>query len=265
MSILDEIFAHKRLEVAESRRLRPLPEVERAASLAPPARNFVSALRETKALHASPALIAEIKRASPSRGALAPHLDPPGLARIYRENGAAAISVLTDRQYFQGSLDDLLEVRQAGIGLPILRKDFIFDPYQVYEARAAGADAILLIVAGLEAVSLVELHELICALGMTLLVEVHNQQELEIALACRPILVGVNNRNLHDFSVDLDTSLALRPMIPPEICMVAESGIHTPADVQRLAAAGVDAILVGEALVTAGDIPAQVRRLACCG
>jgi len=263
MSILDEIFAHKRREVAENRRVRSLAEMERTAQLTPSPLDFVSALKVARDRYNSPALIAEIKRASPSRGLLASHLDPPALARLYGENGAAGISVLTDCHYFLGSLDDLTAVVHAGTGLPVLRKDFICDPYQVFEARTAGADAVLLIVAGLEPAALFELHSLICATGMTPLVEVHNLQELEIALACHPVLIGVNNRDLRDFSVDLKTSLSLRNFIPPEICMVAESGIHSPADVRKLSDAGVDAILVGEALVTADDISLQVRRLIC--
>jgi indole-3-glycerol phosphate synthase len=279
MSRLEEIFAHKRLEVAGRKAQLPQAEVERLALLAPPPLDFVARLkapvlsRATAASSGHPvgpetrpgvppmALIAEIKRASPSRGPLAPSLDPVGLARLYAGAGAAAISVLTDGRFFQGSLEDLKTVAQAGTGLPVLRKDFIFDPYQVYEARLAGADAVLLIVAGLAPEALHELHDLVLSLGMAPLVEVHNLDELHAALACSPILMGINNRNLHDFSVDLRTSLALRPYVPPGICAVAESGIHTSTDVRLLAEAGFDAILVGEALVTAGDIPARVRSL----
>lgn len=265
MTILDEIFAHKRQEVAEKRRRLPLAEVERAALAIAPARDFTGALIETAAVNRSPALIAEIKRASPSRGPLAPGLDALALAQIYQENGAAAISVLTDERYFHGNLADLQAVVGSAIGLPVLRKDFLCDPYQVYEARQAGADAVLLIVAGLSPAELAALHALAASLGMAALVEVHNLDELETALSLNPALIGINNRDLRDFSVNLETSTALIRHIPEGVCVVAESGIHTPGDVRRLAAAGVDAILVGEALVTAGDIPAQVRSLSWCG
>ena len=265
MTILDEIFAYKRLEVAEKRRCRSLAEVEQAAFEAAPAGDFTGALLEAAALNGSPALIAEIKRASPSRGPLAPGLDAITLAQIYQENGAAAISVLTDEHYFQGSLADLQAVAGSAIGMPVLRKDFLCDPYPVYEARLAGADAVLLIVAGLTPADLVTLHALADSLGMASLVEVHNLAELEIALSLNPALIGINNRDLRDFAVNLDTSTTLIRHIPQEICVVAESGIHTSGDVRRLAAAGVNAILVGEALVTAADIPAQVRNLAWYG
>jgi len=265
MTILDEIFAHKRLEVAEKQRRLPLAEVERAAQATAPARDFTGALLEAAALNGSPALIAEIKRASPSRGPLAPGLDPLALAHTYQQNGAAAISVLTDEHYFQGSLADLQAVTGSAIRLPVLRKDFLCDPYQVYEARQAGADAVLLIVAGLSPADLAQLYALAGSLGMASLVEVHNMAELEIALSLNPVLVGINNRDLRDFSVKLDTSMTLIRHIPEGVCVVAESGIHTAADVRRLAAGGVNAILVGEALVTAVDIPAQVRSLAWYG
>jgi indole-3-glycerol phosphate synthase len=265
MTILDEIFAHKRREVTERRQGRPLAAVQQAAQAAAPARDFILALQDARLANASPALIAEIKRASPSRGALAPDLEPVSLARLYQENGAAAISVLTDNRYFQGSLMDLEAVVQSGCPLPVLRKDFICDAYQVYEARAAGADAVLLIVAGLQPAELAALHALIGDLGMAALVEVHCWEELELALSVAPCLVGINHRDLRDFSVRLETSQALIPLIPEGVCVVAESGIHTPSDVRLLAEGGVDAILVGEALVTAPDIPARVRSLAWCG
>jgi indole-3-glycerol phosphate synthase len=265
MTILDEIFAHKRQEVADLRRVTPLAQIERTVLAANPPRDFTGALAETAAINGSPALIAEIKRASPSRGLLAPGLDPSSLAQVYQENGAAAISVLTDERYFQGSLADLQVVARSGAGLPVLRKDFLCDPYQVYEARQAGADAVLLIVAGLSPAELAELHALAGSLGMAALVEVHNQAELEVALSLNPALIGINHRDLRDFSVSLEAGMALIPHIPEGVCVVAESGIHTAGDVRRLADAGFDAILVGEALVTAADIPAKVRSLACCG
>ncbi len=262
MGILEHIFAHKQEEVALRKRAKPLANLMQQAAQATPALDFVAALRQQSCLTDSPALIAEIKRASPSRGRMAAHIDPAHLARLYRENGAAAVSVLTDERFFQGSLQDLRQVRQALPTLPLLRKDFIHDPYQVYEARAAGADALLLIVAGLEPAQLKDLYALSLSLNMTPLVEVHTLEELERTLALSPKLLGINNRNLGDFTVRLETSLSLRPHVPNGTCLVAESGIHTPQDVRRLAAAGLEAILVGEALVTAQDVAARVRSLA---
>jgi indole-3-glycerol phosphate synthase len=188
--------------------------------------------------------------------------DPLTLARIYQENGASAISVLTDEHYFKGSLDYLRQIADHSLHLPLLRKDFIFNPYQVYEARAAGADAILLIAAYLQPIQLSDLHTLANELGMSALVEIHNKAELDAVMTvCHPSMVGINNRNLHDFSVTLETTLHLRPYVPVGICLVAESGIHTRADVDRLGQAGIDAVLVGEALVAAPDVAAQVRSL----
>lgn len=275
MSILEKIFSHKREEVSRQMAEKPLDtQLENAARAAPPL-DFVSAVRRRRleaapeallphggSARRMPALIAEIKRASPSRGLLAPTLDAAALASLYAANGAAAVSVLTDETFFHGSLGDLRQVRSRLPDMPLLCKDFIFHPYQLVQARAAGADAVLLIVAGLAFSELQALHTQALALGLTPLVEVHDRGELHSALACQPILVGINNRNLHDFSMHLETSLELRAEVPPGVCVVAESGIHSRADVERLAYAGVDAILVGEALVTAADIPAQVRALA---
>lgn len=269
MSILAEIFAHKRAEVTHRQRLKPLPEMRAEAEAAAPPLDFYAALKRAAPrgipglrFPAVPALIAEVKLASPSRGILLRGCDPVSLARLYQVNGAAAISVLTDERYFQGHLDHLCQIAGLSPRLPLLRKDFLYDPYQVYEARAAGADAVLLIAAALPAGLLTELHSLAQHLGMAALVEVHSLEELQSAMECRPRLVGINNRDLRDFSVDLGTTLRLRPHVPAELCLVAESGIHTRADVIRLAEAGVDAILVGEALVTAPDIAARVRQLA---
>ena len=258
MNILDEIFSTKYQEVAERQRTRPLSIVRREAETALPPRDFIAALR---AAPEKPALIAEVKCASPSRGVLVKEFDPVRLAQIYQENGAAAISVLTDERFFKGHLDYLSQIAQLPNRLPLLRKDFICDPYQVYEARAAGADAVLLIAAYLAPGLLSELHALTCQLGMAPLVEVHSQAELELVLKVGPILIGINNRDLRDFTVHLETALNLKPVIPAGICTVAESGIHTPADAARVGAAGIDAILVGEALVTAADTAAQVRLL----
>ncbi len=259
-TILSEIFAAKRLEVDRARQKRPLEVVQGEARRAAPPLDFVQALRAAKKQDA-PALIAEIKYASPSRGAFQVARDPLRLARLYREGGAAAISVLTDQAYFQGRLDDLAAVARVTPRLPLLRKDFIFDPYQVFEARAAGADAVLLIVAGLSQPDLLFLHNLALELGMTPLVEVHNPREVDSALECEPRLVGINNRNLHTFQVDLETTLHLRPLIPEDVCLVAESGIRSRQDVLRLVQAGVDGMLIGETLVMALKIPAKIREL----
>lgn len=259
MTILDQIFAHKREEIAGRAHRLPLEAVSLAAETVPPARPF---LIPRIGFAERPALIAEVKHRSPSRGLLAPGFDPLRLARLYIENGAAAISVLTDERFFGGHIDHLRQIANLPGRPPLLRKDFLCDPYQVYEARAAGADAVLLIVAGLPADTLRELHALALALGMTPLVEVHTRAELETALDLRPLLVGINNRNLHDFGVQLETTLALRPFVPPGIAVVSESGIHTRQDVDRLAECGIDAILVGEAIVTAPDPQAKLRELA---
>jgi indole-3-glycerol phosphate synthase/phosphoribosylanthranilate isomerase len=257
MTILDEIFAYKRSELVERKRALPLADVQAEAKRAVPPRDFVAALRESPS---RPALIAEVKRASPSRGLLVQDFDPLHLARTYQQNGAAAISVLTDEHFFQGHLDYLKAIR-AEVDLPLLRKDFVFDPYQVYEARAAGADAILLIVAMLSDEELHALHRLAHELGMAALVEVHDEPELRRALALQPRLIGVNNRDLRTFQVDIETTARLRRFVLPDVTLVAESGIHTPANVDRLAQIGVDAILVGESLVVAEDTGAKVREL----
>jgi indole-3-glycerol phosphate synthase len=255
--ILDTIVAHKREELRTLKVRQPLAGLRALAEDGPPAISFAASL-------AGPAirLIAEIKRASPSKGVFRADLDPVALARTYVENGASAISVLTDERFFQGSLDDLRGVKRAFASVPVLRKDFLFDPYQVYEARAAGADAILLIVAVLDDNLLADLLTLAYELGMHALVEVHDETELDRALKAEPIVIGINNRDLRNFAVDLKTTERLRPSIPDGKIVVAESGIHTAADVERLAGAGVDAILVGEALVTAEDTAAKVRELA---
>ena len=261
MNILAEIFAHKVTEVEQKQRAHPLAEVRAQAERSPRPLAFIDALRRTPGQR--PALIAEVKQASPSRGTLTSDFDPLRLARLYQHNGASAISVLTDERYFKGSLDNLRQIAELTPRLPLLRKDFIYDPYQVYEARAAGADAVLLIAAHLEPARLRDLHALVHELGMAALVEVHTAGELAAAVeACRPPLVGINNRNLQDFSVSLETTLHLAGLLPTGTCRVAESGIHTPADIDRVAAAGVDAVLVGEALVTAPDAAAKVRSMA---
>ncbi|MFQ5343084.1 MAG: indole-3-glycerol phosphate synthase TrpC [Anaerolineae bacterium] len=258
--ILDTIVAHKREELKALKARRPLSELRADAGSTPPARDLAAAL-------AAPGvrLIAEIKRASPSKGVFRADLDPVALAETYVNNGAGAISVLTDEHFFQGHLDDLRRVKRAYPAVPVLRKDFVIDPHQVYEARAAGADAVLLIVAVLADDLLADLLSLTHKLGMEALVEVHNEGELNRALKTEPRVIGINNRDLRDFTVDLRTTERLRQLIPGGTIVVAESGIHTAADVQRLARAGVDAILVGEALVTAEDAAAKAQELARAG
>jgi indole-3-glycerol phosphate synthase len=254
-TILDRILANTAQEVGKRKEQLPLADLIRLASQVGPPRDMLVALdRETVAL------IAEIKHASPSKGVLIEPFDPVALATIYEANGAAAISVLTDSAFFGGSLGDLSAVRQS-VQLPVLRKDFVIDPYQVYEGRVAGADAVLLIVAALADGQLAELYSLIRALHMTPLVEVHNEHELERALRLNPPLLGVNNRNLKTFEVNLDTSVRLVELIPAETALVIESGIHSALDVQRAAAMGACAVLVGESLVRAPDIAAQVQAL----
>lgn len=264
MTILDDIIKYKRIEeLPRQMELREPALVRAEAALAPPPRDFVAALRASKQI----ALIAEVKKASPSKGLLRHKFDALELATSYAQNGAAAISVLTDVKYFQGRLEYLTRIRaqlkkiQGDQAPPLLRKDFIFDPYQVYEARAAGADALLLIAAVLKDEEMAGLLALTRELGMTALIEVHRRTELERVLPLRPRLIGVNNRDLRNFSVDLNTCIELRQAVPREICFVAESGIHTAADVARLAKEGIDAILVGEALVKAKDVGAKVREL----
>ena len=259
MTILDEIFANKRLEVEKRKRALPLDELRLAAGKAPLAPDFTRAIRRSQA---SPALIAEVKFGSPSKGILVENPAPVSLAEIYAANGAAAISVLTDEKYFRGSLEYLQQIHAALPGMPLLRKDFIYDPYQIYEARLAGASAVLLIVNQLEPAQLAGLHTLALSLGMAALVEVHNHTELASALRIKGLgLLGVNNRDLHTFKVDLQTCINLRQLVPADICFVAESGLHTFEDVRRLSAARVDAMLVGEALVTAADVADKIRTL----
>jgi indole-3-glycerol phosphate synthase len=264
MTILDDIVKYKLTkELPRQMEVREPVLVQAEAMLAVKPKDFAAALRATDRV----ALIAEVKKASPSRGLLRHNFDPFELATTYAENGAAAISVLTDVKYFQGRLEYLTQIKNhlnQGNGQsapPLLRKDFIFHPYQVYETRAAGADALLLIAAVLSDNEMADLLTLTHTLGMTALIEVHNQTELERVLPLQPRLIGVNNRDLRDFSVDLNTCIELRQHVPADICFVAESGIHTATDVARLAKEGVDAILVGEALVKAQDVGGKVREL----
>lgn len=256
-TILDRIVADKRQELAAAQRLVPLADLKARLPQAPPPRPFAGALRGD-----SLRLIAEVKKASPSRGLLREQFDPLALARSYAAAGAAAVSVLTDERHFQGSLDHLASIRAAlPQGPPLLRKDFLFDQYQLYEARVNGADAVLLIAAVLDSALLAQLIGLAKALDMDALVEVHDEPELERALMAGARLIGINNRDLRTFDVDLATTERLRPLIPPDVTVVAESGIFTRADVQRLEAFDVHAVLIGEALVTAPDPAAKIREL----
>jgi len=253
--ILKQIVNSTRKSVAKYKSHTPLADLERTISHQAPPRDFAHAL-QGDGIH----LIAEVKRASPSKGLLCPNLAVSSLARIYSQSGAAAISVLTESEYFLGSFTDLEAVRRE-VELPLLCKDFIIDGYQIYKARAHGADAVLLIVAILTQHELEALLETAHSLGMAALVEVHNRDELMKALRVSPGIIGINNRNLKDFSVDLETTFSLRPLIPESILVVSESGIRSRNDVLRLQQAGVNAILVGEALVTSPDPSAKMAEL----
>lgn len=253
-TIMDKIMAAKREQVAAAQGASPPALMREAAEAAAPPRDFRTALSQS----AHVALIAEVKRASPSKGVMIDPFEPVALAEMYQAGGAAAISILTDEPFFGGHLDHLKAIR-AAVDLPLLRKEFIIDPYQVYEARAAGADAVLLIVAALEDGLLAELHSLIESLGMAALVEVHDEAELERALKIKPRLIGVNNRDLRDFSMNLNTTRRLAGLVPPEVILVGESGIKTADDVRALGA--VHAILVGETVVMAADRAAKLHEL----
>lgn len=254
-TILDKILAQKVVDVAAQQTLISLSEMQRLAAAAPPPRDFIAALRRE-----STALIAEVKKASPSKGVLLDDFDAVAIGRVYAENGAAAISVLTDKPFFQGDLAYLTGVWQA-VDVPVLRKDFVIDAYQVYEARAAYADAVLLIAAALDDEVLAQLHTLILSLGMAALVEVHHEEELARVLKLNPGLIGVNNRDLKTFDVDINTTARLAKYVPSTAVLVAESGIHSAFDVQCMAACGAHAVLVGESLVKAGNIAQKVREL----
>ena len=253
--ILNQIVESTRKSLAQQKSQTPLAAVKRAIGYQDLPRDFTNALKGQNI-----SLIAEVKRASPSKGLLCLNLAASSLARIYSQSGAAAISVLTEQDYFWGSFADL-ETARVEVKLPLLCKDFIVDRYQIYKARAHGADAVVLIAAILTRYELGILLETAHSLGMTALIEVHNRDELAKALKLSPRIIGINNRNLADFSVDLKTTLSLRPLIPPEVVVVSESGIHTRDDVLSMQKAGVDAILVGEALVTSPKPAAKINEL----
>jgi indole-3-glycerol phosphate synthase len=257
--VLARILATKAEEVAAAKHVRAIAEVETAARAAPPPRDFIGAMR-TKIAGGRPAIIAEIKKASPSRGVLRADFDPASIAAAYERGGAACLSVLTDATYFQGGPAHLAAARRA-CGLPVLRKDFIVDEYQIAEARAMGADAILLIVAALDDAQLAGLEARAHALGLAVLVEVHAAAELDRALALTTPLIGINNRNLRTFDVTLATTFDLLPRVPADRIVVTESGILGPADVAAMRARGVDAFLVGETLMRAGDPGAALAML----
>lgn len=249
--ILNKIVAVKREEVAAALKRKPLAAMRFGAESRVLTRDFVGALR-AKISAGKPAVIAEIKKASPSKGVLRADFIPADIAQSYAEHGAACLSVLTDKDFFQGSIDYLKQAR-ASCSLPVLRKDFIVDPYQVYESRVMGADCILLIAACLDDAQMKALEALALSLDMAVLVEVHDRAELERALQLKTPLLGINNRNLQTFEVSLDTTLGLLKDVPADRLLVTESGISTPADVARLREAKVNAFLVGEAFMRAED------------
>lgn len=257
--ILQRILATKRAETAAARRLVSIDEIERLARAAPPPRDFVQAIH-TKVAAGNTAVIAEIKRASPSKGVLRQDFDPAAIAQSYEAGGAACLSVLTDREYFQGAPEHLCAAR-AACTLPVLRKDFIVEPYQVLEARAMGADCILLIAAALPAAALRELERLAHSLGMAVLIEIHDASEVATALSLATPLIGINNRNLGTFVTSLRTTLDLLPGIPAGKTVVTESGIRGREDVLQLRKSGVQAFLVGEAFMRAPDPGAALRAL----
>ena len=257
--ILNRILARKAEEVAERRSRVPLADLTARIAEQPETRGFAAAI-EAKIEAGLPAVIAEVKKASPSKGVIRVEFDPVAIAKSYEAGGAACLSVLTDADFFQGSEAFLRQARSA-CALPLLRKDFIVDPYQVHEARAIGADAILLIVSALDDDELLPLALLAAELDMDVLCEVHDEEEMERALALPVPLIGVNNRNLRNFETALETSLALQDMIEYDRVLVAESGIRTPEDVARLREGGIQAFLVGEAFMRAEDPGSELRRL----
>jgi indole-3-glycerol phosphate synthase len=263
IDILNKILARKAEEVAAAKRERPLERVREDARAAPPPRDFAAALHAKISLGQA-AVIAEIKKASPSKGLLRPDFDPAAIAASYAAHGAACLSVLTDRDFFQGAPAYLAAARNA-CALPVLRKDFVLDAYQVFEARALGADCILLIVAALDAVRMRELESIAHELGMAVLVEVHDAAELDAALALRTPLIGINNRDLRSFDTRLETTLELLPRVPAGRTVVTESGIRARADVELMQANGVHGFLVGEAFMRVPEPGAELERIFSSG
>ncbi|EED36988.1 indole-3-glycerol phosphate synthase [Luminiphilus syltensis NOR5-1B] len=258
-TVLKKIVDRKVEEVAERRDRQSIATLKTAAAEASPARGFVDAIRHRLEV-GEPAVIAEVKRASPSKGVIREHFVPAEIAASYQAGGAACLSVLTDADFFQGNEQYLREAR-AACDLPVLRKDFTIDEYQIWEARSIGADAILLIAACLESSELAALHECAGEAGLDVLVEVHTAAELEDALALHTPLIGINNRDLHTFDTSLETTLGLLGSIPGDVLVVTESGIHNPEDVQRMRSAGVHSFLVGEAFMRAENPGAELERL----
>lgn len=259
-TILDNIVATKREEIEQAQRVMPVSALRRQIPYVPAPRDFFGALSADSPAPGPVRLIAEVKKASPSKGVIREDFDPVEIAKIYQAHGAACISVLTDTKYFQGSLAYLTAIHGA-VDLPLLRKDFVVDPYQVMQARAAGADAVLLIAECLPGSLLGELHATIVELGMTPLVELHDPAYLPAVLDCGARLIGINNRNLHTFEVDIQQTIRLRAEIPTDRLVVGESGIRTRDDVKQLAEAGVSAMLVGESLMSQTDVGAAVDGL----
>ena len=254
--ILDTIIAHKQKELAAEQAQVPLTKLKKEVTYLPPTRDFHDAIAGSGTVK----LIAEVKKKSPSKGIIREDFEPVSIAETYVENGAAAISVLTDRKFFAGELDYLRAIRDV-VDVPLLRKDFTIDPYHIYQARAAGADAILLIVAALTAAQLRTFMDIATSVSLACLVEVHTQEELAIALDVDAQIIGINNRDLHTFHTDLATTFQLREAIPTDKVVISESGIYSREDVVRLQEAGVQAMLVGESLMRSPDIGEQVRNL----